>query len=123
MANLIPYNERECKSCGKPYREGNEWWGYCPPCGVVEQFYEPLPIQAEAHASPKKYRLYAGGFGSGKTLWGCQEAIQLALRYPNNFILIGAQSYPNLRDTTQKTFLEVVPYPFLRGGSLEKAFN
>lgn len=123
MAHLIPYNERECKSCGKPYREGNEWWGYCPPCGVVEQFYEPLPIQAEAHASPKKYRLYAGGFGSGKTLWGCQEAIQLALRYPNNFILIGAQSYPNLRDTTQKTFLEVVPYPFLRGGSLEKAFN
>ena len=124
MTEPLPYNERPCLRCGKPYKKGSgAWWGYCEECGVVEQFYQPLPKQAEFHASTAKYRLYAGGFGSGKTLCGCQEAIQLALRYPNNFILIGAQTYTNLRDTTQRTFLEVVPEPLLKGGKLDKAFH
>lgn len=124
VAEPLPYNERACPSCGKAYKKGSGiWWGYCEECGVLEQFYQPLPKQAEFHASQAKYRLYAGGFGSGKTLCGCQEAIQLALRYPNNFILIGAQTYTNLRDTTQRTFLEVVPEPVLKGGSLSYAFN
>lgn len=110
--------------CGKPYKNGSDsFWGYCPPCGYVEMFYEPLPAQAKFHASEKKYRLYAGGFGSGKTLAGCMEAIKLAMRYPGNFGLIGAQTYPALRDTTRKDFLNVVPEPFLKGGKLEKAFN
>lgn len=124
MAELLPYSEQACKMCGKPYKEGSDvWWGFCPTCGYLEQFYKPLPAQAAFHASNAKYRLYAGGFGSGKTLCGCQEAIQLALRYPNNFGLVGAQTYPNLRDTTQRTFLEIVPHPVLKGGRLETAFN
>lgn len=124
MAEFLPYYERPCPSCGKPYAEGSEtWWGFCPTCGYLEQFYEPLPAQRAFHASPAKYRLYAGGFGSGKTLCGCMESIKLALKYPNNFGLVGAQTYPNLRDTTLKTFLEVVPEPLLKGGKLDKAFN
>lgn len=124
MTEFLPYNEHPCKMCGKPYKEGSDtWWGFCPTCGYLEQFYDPLPAQSDFHASNAKYRLYAGGFGSGKTLCGSQEAIQLALRYPNNFGLVGAQTYPNLRDTTQRTFLEVVPHPVLKGGRLETAFN
>ncbi|PWA11061.1 hypothetical protein DCC39_10200 [Pueribacillus theae] len=124
MAEFLPYNEQACKMCGKPYKEGSDtWWGFCATCGYLEQFYNPLPAQQEFHASPSKYRLYAGGFGSGKTLCGCQESIQLALRYPGNFILVGAQTYPNLRDTTLRTFLEIVPHPVLKGGSIERAFN
>lgn len=124
MPESLPYNERPCPSCGKPYKQGSDiWWGFCPECGYLEQFYTPLPAQAEFHASDTKYRLYAGGFGSGKTLCGCQEVIQQALRYPNNFILVGAQTYTNLRDTTLRTFLEVVPEPVLRDGKLSKAFN
>lgn len=124
MSEQLPYNERPCPMCGKPYKEGSDiWWGFCAECGYLEQFYNPLPAQAEFHASPAKYRLYAGGFGSGKTLCGCQEAIQLALRYPNNFILVGAQTYTNLRDTTMRMFFDVVPDPVLKGGKREYAFN
>lgn len=121
---LIPYNERPCPGCGRAYKEGSgAWWAYCPPCGHLEIFYDPLPAQHAFHSSLAKYRLYAGGFGSGKTLCGCQEANQLALRYPGNFILVGAQTYTNLRDTTMQTYLEVVPAPVLKGGRIETALN
>lgn len=124
MSEQLPYNERACPQCGKAYKVGADiWWAFCEPCGHLEQFYTPLPAQHDFHASPTRYRLYAGGFGSGKTLCGCQEAIQLALRYPNNFILVGAQTYPNLRDTTMRTFLEVVPHPVLQGGKIDIALN
>lgn len=124
MPDALPYTERFCPQCGKVYSEGSDiWWGFCPSCGYLEQFYTPLEAQAAFHASPVKYRLYAGGFGSGKTLCGCQEVNALALRYPNNFILVGAQTYTNLRDTTLRTFLEIVPEPVLKGGKIDKAFN
>lgn len=124
MIEQIPYNERPCLKCGKPYKKGSSsWWGYCPDCGVVQQFYEALPMQAAFHASPAKYRLYIGGFGSGKTLCGCQEAVQLALEYDHNYIMVGAMTYPNLRDTTRKQLLEIVPEPYLRGGSFSTSFS
>jgi len=124
MTEALPYNERPCRMCGKPYKQGSGvWWGFCETCGYLETFYDPLPAQRAFHSSPAKYRLYAGGFGSGKTLCGCQEVNALALRYPGNFILVGAQTYTNLRDTTLQTFLEIVPTPVLKGGKLEIAFN
>ncbi len=47
--------------------------------------------------------------GSGKTRAGCHEALHVSLKYPNNFGLIGAQTYPQLRDTTRRTFFEICP--------------
>jgi len=35
--------------------------------------YNPLPKQAEAHALKAKYRGFCGGWGNGKTSWGCVE--------------------------------------------------
>ena len=50
-----------------------------------------------------------GGVGSGKTRAGCHEALHLSLKYPKNFGLIGTQTYPQLRDTTRRTFFEICP--------------
>lgn len=54
-----------------------------------------------------KYVRYVGGIGSGKTLIGCVTTLCLALMYPGDY-LIGRQFSPELRDTTLKTFLEVI---------------
>lgn len=68
--------------------------------------YQPLPRQAEFHSSKAKYRLYAGGMGSGKTICGATESILQSLWYPKNLGLVGRMTYPELRDTTRKEILE-----------------
>ena len=90
--------------------------------------YEPLPKQKQFHESAAKYRCYAGGFGSGKTFCGAWEALFQSIWYPNNLGLVGRMSYPELRDTTRKEFLElpirvdgeIVP---LLASPLVKSFN
>lgn len=72
----------------------------------IELAYDPLPKQALFHASPARYRCYAGGFGSGKTKCGAAEVIKLALKYPRNLGLVGRTTYPELRDTTRKELLD-----------------
>ena len=66
--------------------------------------YVPLPAQDRFHRSEAKFRLYSGGFGSGKSLCGCREAIYHALRYPGSFGMIGRLRFKDLETTTQRTF-------------------
>jgi phage terminase large subunit len=72
-----------------------------------------LPKQQEfleVALDPKKakYIRYIGGIGSGKTIIGCVCVLTWAILYPGDY-LIGRQYYPELRDTTLKTFLEICP--------------
>ena len=71
--------------------------------------YLPLPMQRKFHESKARFRGYIGGFGSGKTLCGCMEAIILSLEYPGNLGVIARKTYPELRDTTMRTFFDVCP--------------
>lgn len=71
--------------------------------------YAPLPRQMEFHSAKAPYVAYVGGVGSGKTFCGSQEVLYRAVSTANRYILVGAPSYPLLRDTTRKTFLEVCP--------------
>jgi PBSX family phage terminase large subunit len=80
--------------------------------------YQPLPTQLAFHQSEKKFRLYRGGLGSGKTLAGCHEALRLSLDYPNNFGVIARKTYQELEDSTMRTFFEHVCPP-----ELIKSFN
>lgn len=50
--------------------------------------------------------LYQGGFGSGKTWIGSLLGILLARKYPEKLGLVVSKTYPLLRDTTLKTYLE-----------------
>jgi PBSX family phage terminase large subunit len=56
-----------------------------------------------------KYRLYIGGFGSGKTYSGCQEALKVSQLYPGSLGVIARFTYPELRDTTRRTFFDICP--------------
>ena len=50
--------------------------------------------------------LYQGGFGSGKTFAGSLLGILLCLKYPKILGLVGALTYPLIRDTTLVTYFE-----------------
>lgn len=70
-----------------------------------------IPQQAQFVSSTTRYSCYSGGFGAGKTVAGCVRAILLSTlpTFAGNVGLIGRLTYPELRDTTRKTFFELCP--------------
>jgi phage terminase large subunit len=87
---------------------------------------ELLPPQKDFLLNANTYSLFSGGFGSGKTVALVLKAILLSQMMPGNFGLIGRLTYPELRDTTQKTFFEFCPpdwYAESNGGVWNKSEN
>src|ERR1700726_5273442 len=70
--------------------------------------YAPLPAQKAFHDSKARFKGFSGPIGSGKSQALCQEAIRLSYLNPGRQGLIGAPTYPMLRDGTLTAFLEVV---------------
>ena len=58
------------------------------------------------HTGSLDVAVYQGGFGSGKTFCGSLLGILLALKYPKIRGLVGALTYPLVRDTTLATYFE-----------------
>src|SRR3990167_7482623 len=77
--------------------------------GEVMGEWELNPSQEKFWTSKKKFVLFSGGYGCGKSLMLTLKAIDLALRYPNNYILMGRKTYPELRDTLLKEFFDICP--------------
>lgn len=79
--------------------------------------YDPLPSQRLFHESSARFKGFSGPIGSGKSQALCQEAIKLSYLNPGRLGLIGAPTYPMLRDATQPALIEILernrlPYEF-----------
>jgi len=74
----------------------------------IEIDYVPLPSQSKFHASAARFKGFSGPIGSGKSQALCQEAIRLSYLNPGRLGLIGAPTYPMLRDATLTSFLEIL---------------
>jgi len=79
----------------------------------------PFASQLRFHNSPSRFRGFSGPVGSGKSRGLCHEALRLAYRNPGCWGLIGAPTYPMLRDATRAAMLEIledneIPYHFNR---------
>jgi hypothetical protein len=70
--------------------------------------YDPLPSQKAFHNLAATYKGFSGPIGSGKSQALCQEAIRLTYLNPGRMGLLGAPTYPMLRDATQATLLEIL---------------
>src|SRR5271167_4910535 len=70
--------------------------------------YDPLPSQKRFHDSTARFKGFSGPIGSGKSQALCQEAIRLSYLNPGRTGLIGAPTYPMLRDATQATLFELL---------------
>src|ERR1700677_1841559 len=86
---------------------------YAEPYGNCDG--EPFPWQKEFHGSTARFKGFSGPVGSGKSQALCFEAIKLAYDNPGCAGLIGAPTYPMLRDATLTSFREIldtneVPY-------------
>jgi len=62
--------------------------------------------QQEFIDATEKYVLLLGAAGSGKSLSACWKGILTAIEYPGSIGVVARASYPSLRDSTKRTFLE-----------------
>lgn len=81
--------------------------------------YQALPSQRAFHRLRARFKGFSGPIGSGKSQALCHEALRLAYLNPGLTGLIGAPTYPMLRDSTQVSFLQAlsehgVPYELNR---------
>ena len=70
--------------------------------------YVPLPSQQRFHDEKARFKGFSGPIGSGKSQALCQEAIRLSYQNPGRLGLLGARTYPMLRDATQATLFEIL---------------
>lgn len=89
----------------------------------LEIAYHPLPSQKRFHDSPAKFKGFSGPVGSGKSQALCQEALRKTYLNPGRTGLLGAPTYPMLRDATQTTLLEIleqnrIGYDFNKGENI-----
>jgi phage terminase large subunit len=80
--------------------------------------YSALPSQQRFHDSAARFKGFSGPVGSGKSQALCQEAIKLSYMNAGRLGLIGAPTYPMLRDATLSAFTEV-----LNGNNIPFEFN
>ncbi|MBM3787765.1 MAG: hypothetical protein FJW30_25710 [Acidobacteria bacterium] len=79
--------------------------------------YAALPSQEKFHSLKARFKGFSGPVGSGKSQALCQEAIRLAYINAGRTGLLGAPTFPMLRDSTQQALLEIlirsgIPYEF-----------
>jgi phage terminase large subunit len=73
-----------------------------------EIIYQALPSQLAFHQCGTPFKGFSGPVGCGKSQALCQEAIKLAYINSGRMGLIGAPTYPMLRDVTQQTLFEIL---------------
>jgi hypothetical protein len=82
--------------------------------------YQPLPSQRAFHDLKTRFKGFSGPIGSGKSQALCQEAIRLTYLNVGRTGLLGAPTYPMLRDTTLASLFSIldangIPYDHNKG--------
>lgn len=75
----------------------------------LELPYKPLKKQAQAHALKAKYRSFCGGWGNGKTSWGCAETFIRLHEFAGTRAIIARKTRPELKQTTWQMFIDGDP--------------
>ncbi len=79
------------------------------PKKMIEVKYEPTEKQLLAHNSTERYLLYGGALRGGKTVWLCNEAIYLSLRFNGNAGFLCRSVLDDFKRTTLPTLLDYLP--------------
>jgi hypothetical protein len=85
---------------------------------AMETGREPIgwrlnPVQYAFVHNRARFSFYVGGIGAGKTYAGAVRAILRSQEQPRALGLVGAPTYPMLRDVTERTFFELLPLGLL----------
>lgn len=87
---------------------------------VINFDYRPLPVHTPFHTSTAYERHLFGAFGSGKTYALNAEAIAWCLEQPGIRGLITRRTIPELRDTTETVFFDILPNELYKAGEAKR---
>jgi hypothetical protein len=110
-----------CPRCGKPLIpspaiDGNNSPSFkeCPACGTLINTFKPTTYQAEFLRRRERYKMSAGGFGTGKSRVNIEDVIKHLILIPNARVCVAGRSYPALKATFKKEFYSLFPARLLR---------
>jgi len=116
-----------CPRCRKPLVAAlsinggeSECFKECPACGTLVNTFKPLPHQADFFKHPARFKLAAGGFGSGKSTTDIQYVIKHLLLITQARVCVAARTYPALEPTFLEEFKNNFPMKLLKGKNEQK---
>ncbi len=116
-----------CPRCGKPLVpakaiNGTESVSFaeCPECGTLINRFKPTYYQATFLKRTERYKMTAGGFGSGKSRVDIEDVIKHVLLIKNARVAVTARTYPALQSTFIKEFDSIFPEKLVRRKNEQK---
>lgn len=116
-----------CPRCRKPLVSSKSISGTestffleCPACGTLINTFKPLPHQAEFMSHPAKYKMTAGGYGSGKSAIDIQYVLKHLFLIPKARVCVCGRTYPALESTFMKEFMDIFPAKLLKSKNDQK---
>lgn len=85
-----------------------------PDVSKTQAHFKLRPKQKLFVETDAPFSFYVGGLGAGKTFAGAVRALMMITKWPGSLGLIGAPTFPMLRDTTMRTFFESCPAALLK---------
>lgn len=114
-------NLTHCPRCSKPMNKAlaiddseSQSWLECPECGTLVNTFRPTTYQAEYLRRRERYKMSAGGFGTGKSRVNIEDVMKHLCLIPNAVVVVAARSYPALDATFKKEFESMFPKRLLR---------
>lgn len=110
-----------CPRCNKPLVAAENLNGgnsptfkECPSCGTLINTFRPTTYQAEYLRRSERYKLSAGGFGTGKSRVNIEDVIKHLLLIQGARVCVAGRSYPALKATFKKEFYDFFPMRLVR---------
>jgi uncharacterized C2H2 Zn-finger protein len=116
-----------CPRCSKPLVRAmaidgsqSESFLECPECGTLVNKFKPTKYQAIYLRRTERYKMTAGGFGTGKSRVNIEDVIKHLLLIPGSRVGVFGRSYPALQGTFIKEFYGMFPARLVRSKNEQK---
>lgn len=116
-----------CPRCGKPLTSAinidggmSPSWLECNECGTLINTFEATEYQAVYLKRPERYKMGAGGFGTGKSRTNLEAVMKHLCLIPQARVAVAAKTYPILDGTFKKEFYAMFPKRLVRSKNESK---
>jgi len=120
-------NLQTCPRCYKPLVRAKSISGNlsvsfkeCPECGTLINTFKPTFYQARFLKRPERYKMAAGGYGTGKSRANIEDVIKHVCLISNAVVVVAGRTYPALEATFVREFYSMFPEKLLRSKNDQK---